>query len=91
LPPAAPENPDIKWLYYQIIDTGISVLCFIIKEIDNQTEELNYQINQHLSKNDTDKDNPPDWTADIDKCINYSPQQTPHTYTPRSLCKEMIY
>jgi hypothetical protein len=84
VPLAGPENPDIKWLYYQIIDTGISVLCFIIKGMDNQTVELNYQINQHLSKNATDKDNPPDRTADIDKCSTHINKDT--TRTPRAPC-----
>ena len=32
------------------IDTGISALCLIIKGLDNLAQELNYQINQYLSK-----------------------------------------
>jgi hypothetical protein len=34
----------VKWLYYQIIDTGISALCMIIKGPDNQAQWSNQSI-----------------------------------------------
>ena len=44
------SNDFTKWLDHQIIDTGVSALGLIIKGLDNQAQELTYQINQYLSK-----------------------------------------
>ncbi len=40
----------VKWLDNQIIWYWISVLCLIIKGLDNQDQKLNYQINQYPPK-----------------------------------------